>query len=96
MALRSTARRQCNLTDEEVLYREATNRITGSRGTTRYLATRWCWQILAVIALIGLGPAAECLAFTVNPTTLTFEAVQGENPQRQQLLSHSQVEPHMV
>lgn len=56
----------------------------GSHGRNSYSATRWFWQVLAVIAFIGLGPASECLAFTVSPTALTFNAVEGAaNPPSQ-------------
>jgi len=51
-----------------------------------YPATRWFWQVIAVFVLLGLGPAAEGLAFTVSPTTLTFNAAQGgTNPSNQTL-----------
>ena len=56
---------------------EQTNQITRSRSNNNYLVTRLLWQVLAVAAFIGFGPVAECLAFTVSPTTLTFNAVQG-------------------
>lgn len=59
-------------------------RITESHGTTNYVATRWFCQVLSIMAFIGLGSAAECLAFTVSPTTLTFNAVRdGASPPNQ-------------
>lgn len=63
---------------------EHAHRITCSPSSHSYLS-RWFWRVLGIIAFIGLGPTAECLAFSVTPTTLTFEAVQGETPQQQQL-----------
>ena len=53
-----------------------------SRGKYSYPATPWFRQILAVTAFLGL--ASECLAFTISPTALTFNAVQGAtNPPTQ-------------
>ena len=72
------------LTDEALCMKRA-HRITWSRCTNSYLTIRWFWRVLVVIALIGLEPAAECLAFTVNQTTLTFESIQGETPQQHKL-----------
>jgi hypothetical protein len=61
-------------------------RITESHGTTNYVATRWFCQVLSIMAFIGLGSAAECLAFTVSPTALMFNAVQNApNPPNQTL-----------
>jgi Fibronectin type III domain len=65
---------------------EHTHQTTGSRGKNSYSATQSFWLVLAVTGFIGLGPAAECLAFTVSPTALTFTADQGAaNPQSQTL-----------
>jgi len=65
---------------------EHTRQTTESRGRNSYSATRWFWQVLAVTAFIGLGPASECWAFTVSPPALTFNAVQGAaNPSNQTL-----------
>jgi len=65
---------------------EYTHRTTGSRGKNSYSATQSFWLILAVTAFIGIGPASECLAFTVSPTALTFTADQGAaNPPNQTL-----------
>lgn len=51
-----------------------------------HLPTRWFWLVLAVMVFIGLGQAAECLAFTVSPTALTFNAVRdGASPPNQTL-----------
>ncbi len=60
--------------------------MTESRGKNSYSLTPLFGLVLAVIILIGLGPISECSALTVNPTTLTFEAVQGAaNPPDQTL-----------
>lgn len=49
-------------------------------------ATPSFWQTLAVTAFISLGLASECFAFTIGPTALTFNAVQGTaNPPNQTL-----------
>ena len=65
---------------------EHAHRITRPWGTDCPLPTRWFWRVLVVTALIGLEPATECLAFTVAPTTLSFNAVQGgTNPPSQTL-----------
>ena len=51
-----------------------------------YSATLWLWQVLVITAFISFGSASECLAFTVSPTTLTINAVQGAtNPPSQTL-----------
>ncbi len=58
----------------------------GSRSNNSHLGTPGHWQVLAVTAFICLGLASECLGFTANPTTLTFDAIQGEtNPPNQTL-----------
>lgn len=63
-----------------------THQITLPRGKNTHLATRGLWQVLAITVSIGLGLAAECLAFTVTPTTLTFNSAQGgTNPSIQTL-----------
>ena len=68
---------------------EYTHQTTGSRGKNSYSATQSFWLILAVTAFIGIGPASECLAFTVSPTALTFTADQGAtNPPNQTLSVH--------
>jgi len=68
---------------------EYTHQTTGSRGKNSYSATQSFWLILAVTAFIGIGPASECLAFTVSPTALTFTADQGAaNPSNQTLSVH--------
>jgi len=65
---------------------EHTHQTAGSRSKNSYSATQWFWLILAGTAFIGIGPASECLAFTVSPTALTFDAVQGAaNPSNQTL-----------
>ena len=51
--------------------------------------TRWFWLVLAVTVFMGLGPAAEGLAFTVSPTALTFNAVRDGSPPPNQTLSVS-------
>ena len=62
------------------------NQTTESSCKNNHLATRWLWHVLAVTIFIGLGAAAECLAFTVSPTALTFNAAQGQtNPPNQTL-----------
>ena len=49
-------------------------------------ATPSLWQTLIVTAFISLGLASECFAFTIGPTALTFNAVQGKtNPPNQTL-----------
>jgi len=51
-----------------------------------HLSTRWFWLVLAVTVFLGLGQAAEGLAFTVSPTALTFNAVRdGMNPSNKTL-----------
>ena len=68
---------------------EYTHQTTGSRGKNSYSATQSFSLILAVTAFIGIGPASECLAFTVSPTALTFTADQGAaNPSNQTLSVH--------
>jgi len=63
-----------------------THYTTGFRCKNSYSGTLWPWQVLAVATLIGLGSASECLAFTVSPTALTFNADQGAaNPPNQTL-----------
>ena len=47
--------------------------------------TQWFWLVLAVTVFMGLAPAAECLAFTVSPTALTFNAVRDGSPPNQTL-----------
>lgn len=48
--------------------------------------TQWFWLVLAVTVFMGLAPAADCLAFTVSPTALTFNATQdGKTPPDQTL-----------
>ena len=65
---------------------EHANQITWSHSTNCHLPTRWFWRAVVIITLIGLQSAAECMAFTVTPTTLTFNAVQGAtNPPNQTL-----------
>jgi len=66
---------------------EHTQRITEPRGTTGHVATRRFCQVLSVIAFIGLGAAAECLAFTVSPTALTFATKQDAGNPPNQILS---------
>jgi Fibronectin type III domain len=68
---------------------EHTHQTTGSRGKNSYSATQSFWLVLAVTGFIGLGPAAECLAFTVSPTALTFNAAQDGKPHPDQTLSVS-------
>ncbi|MBX3330293.1 MAG: hypothetical protein KF722_07825, partial [Nitrospira sp.] len=64
----------------EALFMEHTQQ-AGSRCKSNSLATLYLWQVLAVSAFISLGLTSECLAFTISPTALTFNAVQGEtNP----------------
>jgi Fibronectin type III domain len=77
---------------------EYTHQTTGSRGKNSYSATQSFWLILAVTAFIGIGPAAECLAFTVSPTALTFNAAQdGKTPPDQTLsVSRSRTNQRMV
>ncbi len=68
---------------DEALLMEHTNQITRSRRQNNY---SMFWQVLAVTVFIAFGPAAECLALTLSPPALTFQAVQGEaNPQNQTL-----------
>lgn len=59
---------------------------SGNKNTS--ITTRRFWQILLVTVLMGLGPVAECVAFTVSPTALTFTADQGATtPPPNQILS---------
>lgn len=65
---------------------EHTHQTAWARGKHNHLATRWLCHVLALTAFLGLGPAAECRAFTVSPTALTFNAVRGgTNPPNQTL-----------
>jgi Fibronectin type III domain len=50
------------------------------------LSLRWVVQVLAVTIFMGFGSGAECLAYTVSQTALTFNAVEGGvNPANQTL-----------
>ncbi len=83
--LRCTTAMKCERTGE-VLLMEHSHQAAGSYEKSNYVDIRWFWQALVVAVFMGLGPAAECLAFTVNPTVLTFNAVQnGTNPLSQTL-----------
>lgn len=66
---------------------EHTQETAGSRCKHGYSSVNpRLWQVLAVTSFIGLGLASECFAFTINPTALTFNAVQGAtNPPTQTL-----------
>ena len=65
---------------------EHINQTAKSRFMSRYWATPWLWEMLAVTTVICIGLVSECLAFTASPTTLTFDAIQGEaNPPNQTL-----------
>lgn len=65
---------------------EHTHQTAETHGKNSDLSIRWLWQVLAVTLFVGLGPVAECLAFTVSPTALTFNAVQNApNPPSQTL-----------
>ena len=59
----------------------------GSYEKSNYVDTGRFWPVLVVaVVFMGLWSAAECLAFTVSPTALTFNAVQnGTNPPNQTL-----------
>lgn len=62
----------------------------GSRCKSKSLATPYLWQILAFSAFISLGLTSECLAFTISPTALTFNAVQGAtNPPTQTISAYT-------
>jgi Fibronectin type III domain len=50
-------------------------------------ATPCLWQVLTVTAVIGLGLASECFAFTISPTALTFNTVQGATSPPSETLS---------
>ncbi|CUS36488.1 conserved hypothetical protein [Candidatus Nitrospira nitrosa] len=83
--LRCTTAIKCERTGG-VLSMEYSHQAAGSYEKSNYFDIRWFWQALVVAIFMGLGPAAECLAFTVNPTVLTFNAVQsGTNPPTQTL-----------
>ena len=86
--LEHARQRHCNITDK-VLGMKHTKQPTGSCFKNHHLTTRWFWQVLAVTIFIGLGPAAECLAFTVSPTALTFNAAEGGTSPSSQTLSVS-------
>lgn len=58
--------------------------------------TRWFWLVLAVTVFMGLGPAAEGLAFTVRPTALTFNATQDGKTPPDQTLSVSRSRTNQV
>ena len=65
---------------------EYTHQTAGSLDKNKYLPARWFWLVLALTVFMGLGPAAECLAFTVSPTALTLNAAQdGKTPPDQTL-----------
>ena len=66
---------------------EYTQETAGSRCRHGYSSINpRLWQVLAVTFFIGLGLASECFAFTITPTGLTFNAVQGAtNPPTQTL-----------
>ena len=61
-----------------------------------HLSTRWFWLMLAVTVFMGLGPAAECLAFTVSPRALTFNATQDGKTPPDQTLSVSRSRTNQV
>ncbi len=80
-----TVRMKCKRTDEALLM-EYTQQIAECYDSNKYLFMRWFLKILVGTVFIGLGSAAECLAFTANPIALTFNAVQdGANPLTQAL-----------
>ena len=65
-----------------------THQVVGAHDNSHYLYARWFWQVLVVAVFMGLGPAAEGLAFTVSPTALTFMSEQGATtPPPNQILS---------
>ncbi len=60
-----------------------------SRCKNSFSATLRFRQVLTITVFIGLGLASECLAFTISPTALTFNAVQGTTSPPAQTLSVS-------
>ena len=83
--LRRTTARKYEQTGE-VLLMEHSHQAAGSYEKSNYVDTGRFWQALVVAVFMGLWSAAECLAFTVSPTALTFNAVQnGTNPPNQTL-----------
>lgn len=62
------------------------HQLAASHDKHSQLSLRRLLQVLGVTILLGLGSAAECLAYTVGPTALTFNAVEGgANPANQTL-----------
>jgi hypothetical protein len=75
---------------------EHTHPTAGSRCKNSDSGTPGHWQVLAVTAFICLGLASECLGFTANPTTLTFDAIQGETNLPDETLSVSRTRSNKV
>lgn len=67
-----------------------------SRCRNSYSNTPWPWQVFAVAAFICLGLASECLALTASPTTLTFDAIQGETNPPDETVSVSRTRSNKV
>ena len=68
--------------------RATTYQVAGSGHTNHPSATLWFWDVLGITAVILLGLASEGLAchLPINPSSLTFYAVQGAtNPPKQTL-----------
>jgi len=67
-----------------------------SRFMSSYSATPWSWQVLTAMTFICLGLASECLALTASPTTLAFDAIQGETNPPDETLSVSRTRSNEV
>lgn len=66
--------------------RATTYQVAGSGHTNHPSGTLWFWEVLAIAAVILLGVASEGLAChqPIDPSSLTFYAVQGAtNPPKQ-------------
>lgn len=66
---------------------EHTHPTAGSRCKNSDLGATGRYRVLTVTALVCLGFASECLAFTASPTTLTFDAIQDETHPPNQTIS---------
>lgn len=75
---------------------EHINQTAKSRCMSRYWATPWLWEMLAVTTVICIGFTSECLALTASPTTLTFDAIQGETNPPDETLSVSRARSNTV
>ncbi len=78
-------------------FREYTQPTTWFRRTDDASTTPWFWQVLGITTFLCLWLTSEGLAQTaVNPTSLTFYAVQGGANPPNQTLNFSRVPTHRV